>query len=172
MLKVTSLPDTLPAPPPEQLKWLTTQGVSWASLATPEVIRSAKGIRAPDGYFEPGNGSIWLGFPEVEDTIFWQPRTGELATWTGRSFALGEAVISNPGTYSMDGRLNLFPDPLDWLRAGRDGIVVRDWSRAFDQLRDVPRIAVHGHLLKTYQQHMRPRHMPQVFVITQRRCAA
>ena len=64
----------------------------------------------------------------------------------GRAFALGEDAIGNPGTYSFDCNLNIWPDPLMWLRAKCDGCVILDWRRAWSCLQDAPRIAVHERL--------------------------
>src|SRR4051794_10034884 len=75
------------------------------------------------------DGAAWLGFEGPDDTVFWNASTGELATDLGRAFALGEDNISNPGTFAFDCNLNLFADPLNWLRAKRDGVVVLDWAR-------------------------------------------
>ena len=53
---------------------------------------------------------------------------------------------------------------LAWaVDAASDGIVILDWSRAFDRLRDAPRIAMGESLLPLYKQHMRPCRMPEVF---------
>lgn len=81
-------------------------------------------------------------------------------------------MIYNPGTYSFNCALNIFVDPLDWLRAKRDGIVVLDWTRAFDRLRDAPRIALAESLVPKYERYMRPAHMPKLFVISNKRRAA
>jgi len=154
-------------------KWLLNQGVSIETLIGLTPLRTMRGVVADDGRFdEDPEGEMFLAFPEAEDVVFWQPRTGELATWNGRCFALGQASIDNPGTYSFDCHLNIFGDPLDWFRAGRDGCVVLDWSRAFDWLRDCPRIAVAEEVLSQFEKHMQPAHQPEVFVIPARRAAA
>ena len=133
---------------------------------------------APDGRFDTTeDGPAWLafdvfdGFMNQVDTAFCQPRTGELATWSGRTFALGQEVIDDPATYSFDCNLNIFADPREWLRAKRDGIVVLDWSLAIERLRDCPRIAVSEGVLAEYRKHMKPPHMPQTFVIAERAAA-
>ena len=65
-------------------------------------------------------------------------------------FALGEEQIDNTGLYSFEGCLSIHANPLEWLRASRDGIFVLDWCRAFDRLRYCPRIAVHQPCLAQY----------------------
>lgn len=150
----------------DRFRWLHKAGVPLDVLMALLPIRFAVGRRASDGIFEDDEGgSAFLIFEEPEDVIFWQPKTGEIATAFNRAFALGEDVIYNPGTYSFDCHLNIFSDPLDWLRNRCDGCVVLDWSRAFDRLRDAPRIAISEDLLFLYKRHMRPPHLPEVSVI-------
>lgn len=148
-----------------QFLWLHRQGVSASLLASMAPVQVATGYRGADGKFEPGPGETFVVFEEPDDLIFWQPKTSELLTWNGRSFALNEAHIWNPATYSFDANLNVFSDVLDWLRADCDGVVIIDWSRAFDQLREAPRIAIAENLLKTYRTSMQPRRMPTLSVI-------
>ncbi|MGO6724407.1 MULTISPECIES: hypothetical protein [Rhizobium] len=148
------------------IDWLRACGVPMGAIIRPQPIRRSHGFRAADGRFEiDANGPVWLTFIEPEDVIFWRPKTSELATWTGRSFALGEAVIGNAATFSFGNALHLYASPLDWLRAGRDGTVVLDWRHAFDRLRECPRIAVDDRLLPIYRRHMRPARMPDVFLL-------
>jgi hypothetical protein len=118
------------------------------------------------------NGPLWFAFIEPEDIVFWEPRTGALATWNGRAFALGESMIDNASTYSFDFALNVFASPLDWLRAERDGIVVVNWDRAFDYLRDCPRVAVDKALRPLYLRQMKPPRLPEVFIRSERKEAA
>jgi hypothetical protein len=80
--------------------------------------------------------------------------------------------MDDASTYAFDCALNIFSSPLDWLRAERDGIVVIDWSRAFDRLRDAPRITIAEELLPLYRRQMKPRSMPELFVIQAERRAA
>ena len=139
----------------------------------PTEMMMATGAKASDGLFEHADGGErWYAFEEDEDFVFWHREHGALATYANRAFALGENVIHQASTYAFDCRLNIFASPLDWLRAGRDGIVVLDWIRAFDQLRDAPRIAIAESLLPLYRRHMRPARMPELFVISEKERAA
>lgn len=150
-----------------QIDWLLRAGVTIEAMVRPDAILVAHGRKADDGRFEDdGAGLPWLVFPEPEDIIFWQPRTGELSTWNRRSFALGEAAIDDATTYAFDAWLNIYADPLDWLRAGRDGCVILDWSRAFDRLRYAPRLAVAESILLQFRRAMKPPRMPKVAVIS------
>jgi hypothetical protein len=126
----------------------------------------ATGAVGHEGRIEAApTGGRWLAFEQDDDTVFWQPRSANFATDCGRAFALGEDIIDNPGTYAFDCSLNIFADPLDWLRAGRDGIVVLDWRRAFERLRDAPRVAVVEELFARYTRSMKPGRLPEVTVL-------
>lgn len=155
------------------LDWLIREGVSTAAMVQPSAMMIATGSMAADRLFEHDeDGERWLAFEEAEDFVFWQPRRGTIATYANRAFALGEDAIDNPGTYAFDCALNIFASPLDWLRVRRDGIVVLDWNRAFDRLRDAPRIAIAEPLLPLYRRHMKPARMPEVSVTTNDMLAA
>ncbi|MCB1470661.1 MAG: hypothetical protein KDK08_26705, partial [Rhizobiaceae bacterium] len=83
--------------------WLNSQNVSRSAVMEPSPVMTATGFAAADGLFEPvENAQRWLAFEEPEDTVFWQPRYGTIATYANRAFALGEAAIDNPCTYALD----------------------------------------------------------------------
>ncbi len=151
----------------DQMGWLLRSGVSVETIGDAMPLRVACGVVARDGRFDDRvDGQNFIVFPEQEDVVFWQPRSGELASWNGRAFALNEGAVTNPETYSFDCNLNVWPDPLMWLRAKRDGCVVLDWARAWSRLQDVPRVAVHESLLLSYRRHMKPPRGPETFVLT------
>lgn len=151
----------------DQIGRLIRSGVGALTISKAMPMLVARGLVAHDGRFEDNaDGQPFIVLPEAEDVVFWNPRSGELASWNGRAFALGEDAISNPGTYSFDCNLNLWPDPLMWLRARCDGCVILDWRRAWSRLQDAPRIAVHERLLVTYRRHMKPPRGPETFVLT------
>ncbi|MBX4948405.1 hypothetical protein HJA95_02055 [Rhizobium binae] len=148
------------------LDWLTSSGVPMSAIIRPEPIRCAHGYKALDGRFDHDpSGPVWLVFFEPEDIVFWQPGTDELATWHGRAFALGERVIDAASTYAFGYPLRIFANPIHWLQRNRDGIVVVDWSCAFDRLRHTPCVAVPDDLLSLYQRNMRPARLPKLFVV-------
>lgn len=164
---------TIDTPHQQHIDWLLKNGVTVPAMVNPLAILLARGERLANGRFEAiETGPHWFVFDEPEDIVFWQPRTGQLATYEGRAFALGEDAIHNPATFSFDGHLNIFSDPLDWLRAKRDGIVVLDWTRAFDWLRDCPRVSVDEKVLPLYKRHMHPPQLPELYVQTGWRAAA
>lgn len=160
-------------PTQEELDWILAQDVSTTALVRPLAMKVAAGDLGQDGHFEADDsGPRWLAFQQEHDLVLWQPRRRLLVAEWRRSFALGEDIVDNPGTYAFDCNLNIFAEPLEWLRANRDGIVIIDWSRAFDRLRDVPRIAIAETLLPTYRRFMKPGRMPELLVIPDRRRSA
>ena len=140
-----------------QINWLISQRVPTSAIcsaAHPCLKRSTDGIVL---LIEDEAGPI--------DCATWSLRDGGVITLlTGAGFALGEGQIHNPGVYAFDGCLQLYDNPLSWLRSNRDGVVVIDWNRAFDRLRDCPRISVCPSMRETYRQSIKPRHMPELFV--------
>ncbi|WP_392709858.1 hypothetical protein [Rhizobium ruizarguesonis] len=155
------------------LDWLTASGVPMTAINKPYPVRLAHGHKAADGRFDldPG-GPDWFVFTERDDLVFWRPRTGELATWDGRAFALGEKAIDQASTYCFGFALKIFESPLDWLRAGRDGVVILNWWGAYDGLQHCPSVELPESLEQHYEQHMQPRRMPQVFIRPKRRGTA
>lgn len=139
------------------------------AVIRPELPEAARGIRAHDGLFEhdPHRPPEWLVFEEPEDRVFWNMRTGDLARETGRAFALGEAVLTNPGTFMLDGAVELFATPATWLQHQRKGIVVLDWRRAYHVLSfiDAPRITVPQRLAAAFAKSMSESYRPLVEII-------
>ncbi|AMS42473.1 hypothetical protein [Aminobacter aminovorans] len=155
------------------IDYLRHAGVTVPAMINPTPVMMATGAGAHDGLFDHHpDGEPWLAFEEHEDCVFWNPRHGRFATYANRVFALGQAVIDEAATYSFDCALNVFDNPLGWLLAKRDGIVVLDWTRAFDRLRDAPRIALAESLLPLYRRHMKPARTPELFIVSGKRRAA
>jgi len=71
------------------------------------------------------------------DAIAWRPATGHMAVYLGVGFALGESRIID---HLEDGSTGLpvFRSPLDWLRAGGEGIVIVRKAFAHIVLAKVP----------------------------------
>ena len=157
---------------PKHIGWLRAQGVPVVAIANAAPIRVANGFIADDGRFEDGHGQCHLVFAEAEDAVFWQPRENRVGTALGRSFALGEDAVTNPGTYAFDNNLNLWASPIDWLISGCDGCFVLDWSRAWSRLQDVPRVAVAERLLPLYRARMKPPRGPETFVLREKQAVA
>jgi hypothetical protein len=150
------------------LNWFARQGVPRRTLIRMIGLHAVRGKRGADGWLDPDpNGREFLAFREevADDVVFWCPRTNEFSSLCGRAFALGEDNIADPTTYQFDAHLHVHADALSWLRDEGRGIVVIDWSRAFDRLRDVPRIAVAERLLPQYREAMKPQRLPELSVI-------
>jgi len=175
---MASRPDCpLACPSQADLDSFRRAGIDVMALATPTAMQVATGDVAHDGLLEPdAAGERWFAFREdaADDIVFWQRESGRLTSWSGRGFALGQDNISQAATYSFDCALNIFADPVDWLRARRDGVVVlpNNWPAAFDRLRDCPRIAIAERLLPIYRRNMRPGRMPELFILPRRRSVA
>ena len=71
------------------------------------------------------------------DAIAWRPTTGRLAAWLGVGFALGEFQISDHVDNDSTA-LAVFRSPLDWLRAGCEGIVIVRKTFAHIVLKKIP----------------------------------
>ena len=148
--------------------WFATQGVPRQTLMRMIGLHTVRGTRGADGRLDPDpNGQEFLAFREesADDLVFWCPRTNEFASLRGRAFALGEDNVADSTTYQFDAHLHVHADVLSWLRDEGRGIVVTDWSRAFDRLRDVPRVAVAERLLPFYREAMKPKRLPELSVI-------
>ena len=149
-----------------QIDWLLCQGVKLTAISQTSPIMTCCGERASDGRFDENHeGPQWLVFEEQYDLVFWNPATGEIATDSGRAFALGEEAIDNPATTAFERWLYIYADPLAWLRNDRRGIVVLKWQFSFEKLRDVPRIAVVEAMLPTYRKMMKPLRIPRLAVL-------
>jgi hypothetical protein len=79
---------------------------------------------------------------EAFDLVAWHSRTGRLASWRGAAFCLGDLEqLFNPATWFMGDALRVHQSPLDWLRSGRDGIVILRPGMAHAYLAHCPRLA-------------------------------
>lgn len=167
----------LNCPTQAELDLMLGAGIDVLALTQPDPVMVAYGVVAADGRFDAHPcGWPWYAIEmlTVDDIVMWLPDSMMVTNWSGRAFALGEEIIDRTGTYSFDCNLNIFADPLEWLRAKRDGIVIlpSQWSLAFDRLRNVPRIAIAELLLPLYRRHMKPARLPELCVIPERRAAA
>lgn len=124
----------------QHIDWLLQRGVTVPLMVQPSAILYAGDCL----YFQ-------------DDDCFWQPKTGHLSRW-----CLGEADITDPYSYSFDSALQIHADPIAWLQAGRNGIVVHDWSQAYEALRRVPRVSVPQALASRYRKAMKHPELPVV----------
>lgn len=130
--------------PPRQREsdWLWRRGVSVEAYSRPHPVKAA-GVRfGRDGRFsltgrtDPSRGFVFLdydGFGNPADLVAWNPAEGAPATLLGRSWALGDVRAGHPFRLD-DPVLRVYRDPLGWLRAERQGIVILDAARAREEL--------------------------------------
>jgi hypothetical protein len=78
-----------------------------------------------------------LGFGGLIDLVAWEPASFHIASWLGRAFAISEQQIEAPHLEPLP----VWRSPLEWLRAGRRGIVILRPEIAWSRLADVPVLA-------------------------------
>jgi hypothetical protein len=74
------------------------------------------------------------------DIAAWEPGTGWTALWLGRGFALGEKQVWDPRF--DDEPLMVWRSPFEWLRSGREGLVILRGRAAYFYLGYLPALAV------------------------------
>ena len=101
-----------------------------------------------------------LGFGGLIDLAAWEPASFHIASWLGRAFAISEQQIEAPHLEPLP----VWRSPLEWLRAGRRGIVILRPEIAWLRLADVPILA------ENVEHGLEPRRLltspfrPQIFV--------
>jgi hypothetical protein len=98
---------------------------------------------------------------EPEDLIAWAREANRLASWYGASAFLGADDILAP-RLDVEG-LRIHPDPLAWLKAGREGVVILDTRRARWRLAGEPLIVRDVDFGRTVRASLRLPE-PRVFV--------
>jgi hypothetical protein len=130
-----------------ELEWLFVHGVAQEAMTKPWPLRSARVVF--DGLYgfefkRDGDPAIIFKAEDRGDEvdfIAWQATTGKLAPWHGCTFCLGDLdQLYNPATYFMGGSLRVHCDPLDWLRADREGIVILRPDLTYAYLRHCTRL--------------------------------
>lgn len=130
------------------LDHFATLGISGLALATPDMVFKA-GIILEDGgdtfIFEhatdtdEGRDAFILpveGASGINDLVAFDPEIGLLATWLGLAFAINEASIWAP---NLDrDPLPVWRDPIGWLKAKRQGIVLLRPEQAYSYLDHLP----------------------------------
>jgi hypothetical protein len=130
------------------LDHFATLGISGLDLASPDMVLKAGIILEGDGstfIFEhatdtdDGRDAFILpveGATGISDLVAFDPEIGLLATWLGQAFAINEARIFDP---NLDGDpLPIWHDPIGWLRAKRQGIVLLRPEQARSYLDHLP----------------------------------
>jgi hypothetical protein len=166
--------DGLPLPSGKSLQWLLEQGVPFDALYA---LRSAWVNFDGDTFnFDPecsDDPVLLFGCEdrgEVIDLAAWSARENTFATWRSTAFCLGDLdQCFNPATWFDGDGLHIHRTPLDWLKAGRDGIVILNPKLCWAYLRNVPRAICadieHGEEVKRW---IKPPRRPQtkIFIKT------
>lgn len=133
----------LPLPTGKTLQWLLDQGVPF------DTLYMAKGalVRFNGITFDFDTQGVPVvvfrceDCGETIDLAAWSARDHRLATWRHAAFALGDVEqCFNPATWFDGGGLRIHADPLEWLQAGCNGIVVLEPRACWAHLRHVPRV--------------------------------
>ncbi|WP_133239207.1 hypothetical protein [Microvirga sp. KLBC 81] len=97
---------------------------------------------------------------EAVDIVAWSPASGQLASWLGRAWALGEETIYDP-RLDEHGALQVHRSPVGWLKARRRGICVVRPAAAAHYLDDAGPLSVedeaHGEELDQILTRPKPR---------------
>jgi hypothetical protein len=130
-----------------QIRWLLDQGVSVKTLESEPCSIAATKVCFEGRFFIPDlGGEKALIFRatdrgEVVDLVAWSPRTGEIVSFLGLAFCLGDQdQLFNPASWFSGGGLHVHSSPLEWLKADRSGIVIVDPNQTYAMLRHVPRL--------------------------------
>ncbi len=122
---------------PRERAEIVRNGVAESSIDTPTPIRAGHVVFADDGRFsfEQHERSLSVRSAraflflvddmhgEPADIVAWQPALSRVASWRGAAWGIGQSKAYDVRMAEHDG-LPVWRDPLDWLRAGRRGIVI------------------------------------------------
>ena len=164
---------------PPQMNLLKSHGINSHAFSHPDCLCMARGFCSSKGYFDAGeSGDVHFAFlsrnkfGDEIDIVYWNPKTGDLATEYNRTFALGEEQIGDPWLCANSGRLKVHPSPWEWLINGKKGIVIVREEIAFDNLRYIPKLCVKETSFgERIEKMIQPRSMPKIFVSIQEEAA-
>jgi len=120
---------------PEQsdIDWLLNQGITIDAIASPWAVHAARVVFDDRGGFLPcpGVGGFAFVFAVIDcgtiiDAAAWQPKSGKIATRLGFGAMLGEGQIGRDEIGTTGRPLPVWRDPVEWLKAGRCGVVIAD----------------------------------------------
>jgi len=99
---------------------------------------------------------------EPADLVAWRAEpSGFLASWLGRAAMLGAEQLD---LSRLGEPLRVHETPIDWLRDGREGVVVVDPSRAGPMLRDAGPIVVNSWIHKARLADLMTVKLPRIIV--------
>jgi hypothetical protein len=120
-----------------EIEWLLAKGIPEKAMIEPTVIRAANVVPLDGNTFDFDRGGIrCFVFKERDDFVAWSPRRHTLASWRATTFALNENAIWNPASYFVGATLRVHAEPVAWLKAEREGIVIVKPELTYAYLRD------------------------------------
>jgi hypothetical protein len=126
------------------IRWLLDQGVTIEAMTAPLSILAGHVIYQPAGVYLPNAfGEFACILPAFDgeglvDLVAWSPRSGRIASRLGIVGLLGEGQAERAAANLAGAPLPVWRTPLDWLRAGRRGVVIVDRARAAHLLGGLP----------------------------------
>jgi hypothetical protein len=164
--------DYLPNLTPSEVERFHAMGVPLNALIGPPPLKAGYVVFGQDGFeFEHHSplgteGTRAFLFLVTDpwgtalDIVAWCSKTGQLATWLGRAWAIGEDTLYD-ARLSDHGALPVWRNPLRYLQANREGIVIVRPHAAALYLEDagppLAEDALHGLGLEELLTRPRPR---------------
>ena len=159
----------------EIFAWFLRQGVPSPALLYPELPRRARVVFHEDQPFfdlaedvgEDGvDALIFLARDDLGDCcdlVAWNSSRRKIASWFGAAALLGADDILAP-RLTPEGALPIYRTPLEWLRAGREGVVIVEACRAALELRDFGPLAAEDQIHGLELQRLFRRTEPEIYV--------
>ena len=144
--------------PPISIAWikrLKELGVSVDALCEPELPAQAQVVVMHDGFVfdfadeadgQSVDAMVFVVRDELGDPIdivVWEPKLNRMASWWGNAPLLGMDELFAP-RLDAERALRIHETPLQWLLAGRQGVVIVDPRRAAQCLRDAEPLKTHS----------------------------
>jgi hypothetical protein len=114
---------------------LLEMGIDLADIACPWPLGRMRVAYGCEGGYTPcpvGEPALIIGVLDegLIDLAAWHPGSCRIASRLGIGACLGQGQAGREGYGSAERPLQVWRDPVKWLRARRCGIVVVDWARA------------------------------------------
>jgi hypothetical protein len=97
------------------------------------------------------------------DLVAWEPVSARVAAWYGRPSLLGLENLWTP-RIAYDGALVIFETPLEWLKAGRQGVVIVNPERAAPLLREAEHLCAPSEKYGRYLRSILTARPPRIVV--------
>jgi hypothetical protein len=163
MTSLTAVHESWGYPSEDQIRRLMSEGVSADALTDPWPIGAAR-VRFDGNTFDVNpEGEQALIFRcedhgETVDLIAWSPGSNQIGSWRAVGFCIGDLDgIWNPANYFGGSALRIHADPIAWLKANREGIVIADPRQCYAMLRFARRLSFADvELAKRFAEWVRP----------------